>query len=387
MQAALLKELAGRFSDNRMLVAREIREMRENDPAGFASAAVEILRDSPVDSGARFLLALLLTQPGGLALICDPLRFTPEQSIALVREAKTLDSQVEVKLARMLSATPLLNEDQINLAARIMDILNHSSDPMTILPALRQLLQCNNARVRSKAALLIGRFSRNPQWAKLSDPAQDQRVVANAIESLWGLDSPAAKAAFREAAGDPRNRVAGNGAIGLYIAGDQHGVVTLFRLSRSKDATFRATAAWSMGRSGDPRFLNRLEELLSDPSELVRRSAGKAKARVSERVTKLRANPPLKIQIRTAKWHAGEHDIHLMIGDGGASTRGLYPLQFVLRSGTEIVEEFAFAEIPGSSPLLYQVKWNGPISGERQVKVDFYTAEATGSDTGLELAF
>lgn len=370
-----------------MVVARVIREMREKDPGGFSSAAVEILRASPEEAGTKFLLALLLTQPDGATLICDPESFTTEESLALVHQAKTLDAQIEVKLAKMLSAGPVQTEQQANQATRIMDILDRSADPMTILPALRQLLQCPNPRVRSKAALLIGRISRNPQWAKLSDPLQDQRVVANAIESLWGLDSTAAKAAFREAANDPRNRVAGNGAIGLYVAGDPHGITALFRLSRNKDASFRATGAWSMGRSGDPRFLRRLEDLLNDSDDMVSRAAGKARTRINERVAKLNENPPITLQIRTAKWHTGQHEVELMVADGAAATRGISPLQFVVWGDDEIVEEFTISENTGSPPVLYQFKWEGPLPKSRHVKIELFTLKGTGSDTGLELTF
>jgi len=387
MQVALLKELAVGFTANRMGVARAIREMREKDAEGFTAAAVDILRDSPEEAGTKFLLALLLAQPNGHELICDPDLFTPEQSLALVNQAKTLDSQVEVKLAKILSSGPLNTERLANLATRIMDILDRSADPMTVLPALRQLLQCPNPRVRSKAALLIGRISRNPQWAKLTDPLQDQRVVANAIESLWGLDSPAAKAAFREAANDPRNRVAGNGAIGLYVAGDQHGITALFRLSRHKEASFRATSAWSMGRFGDPRFMQRLEELTKDPDEMVNRAATKARTRIDARVDALKQQPTIPVQIRTAKYHSAAHEVMVAVGEPGALARGLNLFQFVVWYGETMAEEFAFAELSGDSQGQYQLNWNGPSSDSRLVKVEVFTEKVYGSDTGLELPF
>lgn len=383
MQAALLKELAGGFVTNRMAVARAIREMREKDPEGFAGAALEVLRDTPENPGPRFLLALLLAQPNGLALICDPECFSPEQSISLVQQAKTLDAQVEVKLAKILLAAPVQTDQQANLATRILDILDHSADPMTILPALRQLLQCPNPRVRSKAALLIGRISRNPQWAKLADPLQDQRVVANAIESLWGLDSAAAKSAFREAANDSRNRVAGNAALGLYVAGDPHGITALFRLSRNKEASFRATAAWSMGYAGDPRFLPRLAELARDPDDMVSRAASKAGTAIADRCVKLKEQPPVQLHIRVARWHEEEHEVQVSVGDGSAG--GLRPLQFILWCGDSIVEDFSFAEIHNGAQIYYQLKWCGPIPATRQVKVQLVTSEGVGSDSGIEL--
>jgi hypothetical protein len=64
--------------------------------------------------------------------------------------------------------------------------------------------------VRSKAALLIGRISRNSQWAEQGVSESDRRVGASAVESLWGMNTAAAREAFFRAARDEHHRIAAN---------------------------------------------------------------------------------------------------------------------------------------------------------------------------------
>src|ERR1700690_1096017 len=167
MDSALLKELAGAFSSNRMAAAKAIREICEIDPPGFLAAAVPLLRESALadpteNAGSRYLLSVLLARPDALERLCDPALFSPAQSAALVRQAKTLDPLVELNLARLAAGLSYRTERDADLGTRALEVLGQSPDPAATMPALRQLLECANERVRSKAALLIGRINRNP---------------------------------------------------------------------------------------------------------------------------------------------------------------------------------------------------------------------------------
>ena len=385
MQAAQLKELAKDFVSNRMSVARAIREMRDRDPLGFVRATTELLRESPDAPVGRFLLAFVLAQPDGVSMFCDPASFTIDESLGLIQRAKSLDPQVEVKLAKLLLVAPVASERQVSITTRVLEILSRAADHAAILPALRQLLQSPSPRVRSKAALLIGRTCRNPQWARLADPGQDQRVVANAIESLWGLNSNAAKTAFAEVTRDHRNRVAGNGAIGLYLAGEMAGVSQLFAMSRHLEPAFRATAAWSMGRVADPRFIGTLKRLQEDTNPTVQQAARKAEIVLLAEKDRLLKLDSIPLQIRTAKWCAGAYTIGLIVHEGDVSTRGLKPFQFVITSGGEVVEEFAFTELPGPS-IHYEFRWSGPLPPSRIVKAELFTEKGAGEAPDLELS-
>jgi hypothetical protein len=386
MYAALLKELTGAFSGNRAGVSKVIREIQERDPDGFASSAAEVLRESVDGPGAQFILAIVLRQTDSLKILCSPDMFTLEQSEALLHQAKALDPQAEVKLAKLVSKLPQQTGAQADFATRLLAVLERSSDPETTMPALRQLLRSPNARVRSKAVLLIGRIIHNTQWAKLDDPQHDPRVSANAIESLWGLDTSSAKAAFRDATGDARARVACNAAIGLYRAGDMEGAIELFRLSRKEQPSFRAGAAWGMGYSGDPRFLPRLATLEEDTRAAVRRAAVPASARIRENRKRLEETGSVPLRIDTAQRRGHEHDLLVQVEDGGRQTCGIPALQFVLWNGDSLVERFRIREISHTPPVVYQLGFTAPPSEPPLVKVELYTQRGVGRATATEEA-
>jgi HEAT repeat protein len=387
MHASTLKELAGSFSANRIMAARAIRELRETDPRAFLEGAVQILRESAVTTdggenpGAKYLLSMLLARPDALECICDPELFSGPESLALIHQAKTLEPQLETSLARLAARLPFDTERQANLGTRVLEVLAQISDPTTALPALRQLLECSNARMRSKAALLFGRISRNPKWAKLADPDEDQRVIANSIESLWGLDSEAAKDVFREAVQDSRNRIVGNGAMGLYMAGDLAGAAALFRLSRDEEWVARSTASWCMGRAADARFLPRLGKLIKDPAPGVRTTAFRGVGLVNQRVKSFRNAGMLALKIREASYREGKQNLQVVVGDGGPETRGFGALAFVVSSGDEVVEQFSLEQIDEPPLVIYQITYDAPEPEARIVKVELLSERGCGGDS------
>ena len=387
MDTALLKELAENFEANRTTVGKAVRELRDRDLKGFLVAAATAVSETPEGAGARFLLTNIITQPEGLELLCSPAVLTSQQSLVLVQQARQLDSQVHVKLARMLSALSVESDEHADVATRVLEVLEKCSEPATVMPALRDLLRCKNGRVRSKAALLIGRISRNPQWAKLHDPAHDQRVVANAIESLWGMDTAAAKSAFREAGQDPRNRVIGNAALGLYLAGEIEGAVILFRMSRHHRAVFRATAAWAMGHTRDPRFQVALARLREDEDAHVRSVAKHAGERVREHVTSLEAVGTIAVQVRTAKWHDGNHELHILVDQGGPRAELLRTCQVVVWDGAQIVEDFRLEALREPLPMHHRILFWAPIGGPQNVKVEIFSENGVGRDEAQELVY
>src|SRR5579863_3833459 len=146
MRTDLLKTLATNFGSNRMLAAKAIRGMYQLDPVGFPPAAAEVLWSGDDVEGAPFLLAILVANEDWLRSICDPAKYTLEQSLDLVRRARKLDPLTEVKLAKILATLPIATEEETQLASRILEILERSSDASTALPALRQLSQSTNPR-------------------------------------------------------------------------------------------------------------------------------------------------------------------------------------------------------------------------------------------------
>jgi HEAT repeat protein len=114
------------------------------------------------------------------------------------------------------------------------------------------------------------------KWAERQLQRSDPRVRANAIEGLWGLDSPEAVLLLESLAKDGHNRVAGNALVGLHVTGKADITEEIERLSKAENATFRSTAAWMMGRIGNAGFLEPLGRLRRDENAVVRGAALRA---------------------------------------------------------------------------------------------------------------
>jgi HEAT repeats len=147
---------------------------------------------------------------------------------------------------------------------------------------MTRLLTHTDSRVRSKAALLVGRSNKNHKWVqdKLGEP--DARVRATAVESLWGSDSAGSRAVFLTALGDADNRVVGNALLALYRLGDPTCVRLILEMLTHSDAGFRVSAVWVMGETGDQRFIPTLARLISEPLTELRGNAFRALAKIKK---------------------------------------------------------------------------------------------------------
>jgi hypothetical protein len=393
MRTDLLRTLATNFGSNSALAAKAIREVYSRDPAGFPPAVEEVLRDGADLPGASYLMAILVAETDWLKTVCNPEKYSLTQSLDLIRRARKLDPATEVKLAKMLAGLKFSTEEEGRFAARVLEVLERSPDPTTALPALRQLAQCDSlrygaaaARVRSKAALLIGRITRNPQWAEQGVSESDPRVGANAVESLWGMNTPAAREAFFRASLSEHHRIAANGIVGLYLMGDECSVPFLFHLSDSEKPLARAAAAWAMGHLEDARFVPRLARLIEGFCPITRKGAFRAMARVRQRMTQLRAAGALTVQLRDVECRANVHRIRFLVTKDAQLVTGLDARQFVVWNGPDLVEEFS-ASLHKGTVSYYQIAYEGLPSPTNLVKVQVYAASGVGEDTGFEMAF
>ena len=101
----------------------------------------------------------------------------------------------------------------------------------------------------------------------------DPRIRANAVEGLWGIDDAESRSLLRIVAKDENNRVVGNALLGLYRSGDCEAITALVKMADGVPPNFRATAAWAMGESGDPRFRDALRVLAGADDAGVRKRA------------------------------------------------------------------------------------------------------------------
>ncbi|MCX6630858.1 MAG: HEAT repeat domain-containing protein, partial [Candidatus Solibacter sp.] len=208
------------FEADAVASRQQIRDLLDNDRDIFYASSVSILRTSGDSRGAQYLVALLLANGMLLHALCDP-ELSREEALSLGRSARRVDSMIDVSLARSL-AESAMGSSAVHVAdpARLMDILCEIADAARIMPSLMRMMRHPNTYLRSKAVKMIGRGSHSAKWVMGRLSESDPRLRANAIESLWGVDTPEARTLLNLAANDVNNRVAGNALLGLYYLGD-----------------------------------------------------------------------------------------------------------------------------------------------------------------------
>jgi HEAT repeat protein len=155
-------------------------------------------------------------------------------------------------------------------ALQVLGVVDSLSDCSRLTSYLVQLLRHPSAQVRSKAALTLGRANLNLNRVQAFLEESDDRVRANAVESLWGHTSEKVQRILWEATRDPSGRVAVNALLGLCKAGDRKAFARLEALAVSPEPVLRAGAAWAMGETADLEFAATLARLEHDEDEKVR---------------------------------------------------------------------------------------------------------------------
>ena len=192
------------------------------------------------------------------------------------------DVRTIVEQAQEVSSSP---EQDRWAGIRALDMLSAAGASSKLLPVIAAFVHHADAHVRSKAALLMGRASHTLAWVENSLQDPNDRVRANAVESIWRVALPCALPLLQRALVDPSNRVAANAAVGLYLLGDSAGTETLERMANHQDPAFRASAAWAMGMLGDAAFMATALRLRNDQDPKVRHLALRCLARLRSRST------------------------------------------------------------------------------------------------------
>ena len=290
---ASLQALVRHFDRDAVENRKLIRDLLERDRDGFYSSALDILRTQGDSRGCQYLVTLFVAYDLLRRALCDSTLSRP-QALTLARSATRIDSMTDVTLAKTLAESfgdegePMPAEH----AARLMAVLSEISDGSRIQSSLMRLLRHPNPYLRSKAVKMIGRGSRSVRWVQNRLQEADPRVRANAIESIWGLDTEEARALLLTTTRDGNNRVAGNALAALYRLGDHRVIPDVMKMAEHESALFRSTAAWVMGESGDPRFTEMLAGLLRDSDQAVRTRSLSALGRIKSALAQSRLNKP-----------------------------------------------------------------------------------------------
>jgi hypothetical protein len=251
-----------------------LRALAECRPEPFFGAAVSLLE---MGAAGPTLQMMLLSCPQVLMPLADPERFSREQAVNACRALMRLDPQFDIRLAQL---APRRGGERFGLGTgailRLLDILNEISVGARLVFTLNHLTKHPNPQVASKAVLLMGNRIQNPAWVENRILSADARTRANVVEALWGRRESWARRVVCEALEDPNNRVAGNALMALHFLGDAKFATLATRMLADERPAFRQTAAWVMGRSGEPGFLEVLRGARADPSADVRRSVTRA---------------------------------------------------------------------------------------------------------------
>jgi hypothetical protein len=326
-----LKEVLDRFAEDASTGLKALLGLLSEDRPAFHAAALVALRarmDAPGDEALARLLAEkdLLTEA-----LCDPAVFTKDRAIEIARVAVLAQPILDSKLAHQL---PDLEPERAEHVLAILDVIAEGS---RVAPMLRYLARDSNPRLRSKAALLVGRANRKPEWLEQQMRDADPRMRANAIEALWTVDAPAVRVQLCLAMDDPYLRVSSNALVGLYKLGDLSCIPRLRQQASHPSSPQRASAAWAMGETGDPRFLPTLREMNPDPVDKVARNITRAIERIDLAQGQRQGRLTVHLLHREVQ-SDGSVRLEIAIAPQEGDLIDLQPTEFILWEGPRAVE-------------------------------------------------
>lgn len=323
-------------------------ELLKADAPGFCRAAVPLLKEGQARAGVRFLYTLLKD----VLPLCNPALATLDDDVVISRILMEKEPLQDVKLARRITSSLVNGKQRLDSAVtlRILEVLAAIADGSRILPMLIQVLREPDPRLRSKAALLVGRTTKSAQWVEQFLREPDGRVRANSVEALWGVETEAVRAVFRAAMNDPSNRVLANALLGLYRLGDASTISPLLRMAEHATPVFRATAAWAMGQTGDPRFLPSLALMVGETDSVARRNVFRAISRLNKAAASRAQAPALRVVLCQASSLPDETRLVRagVAQPDGSDLVGLRPTGVALWQGQRMVANYALRKLhPG----------------------------------------
>ncbi len=305
------------FSTDESDVLNRLTELAMSDPALFFTAGIRVIGSSKPSEQLRYLGLTMARDKRFPSWLLDPAMCTLQEALAAARTADDagvqLQATFEIALNKALQghASPQKTER----ISRILEILGATGDPSCWNAFQIELMAYPDKIVRSKAALLIGRSTRNVAWIARRLLDRDPRVQANAVEALWRLGPEETTPHFLSALRSTNNRVAANAALGLYLNGDASAMGTLLEMLRHEDPLFQRSALWAIGATQDVRFLPVLEDL-------YKQATGKLRLAVVGAMSRIRRN----------KLNQGASTLHIHMSQAAIQPDGLRSLAFALSS-------------------------------------------------------
>jgi len=329
------------FDSNPVAARRAIQDYHAIEPEKFRRNVMAILAAEQDSKAVGYLLSFLIQNDRLAVRLGDPDLCTKEEAIRIARRASRVDPTFERQIAQLLMGGLRLEDAEV---ARLLAVLEAIAPPSNLVPLLAAIMHHDNPKVRSKAALMMGRGKRNCAWVmeQLTEP--DGRVRANAVESVWGLDGADVLEVFSTAVQDPVPRVAINGAIGLYRARQTRSIELLAAWAEDERFEFRRSSCWGMGQTLDPRFLPLLVKRVRDSEPTVRSNALRAASTIRAHLSVLKQDLLTVHLGRVQILESGVRLILLSLRRPGASVIPiLCPLSFALDEDGVAVTRYEIA--------------------------------------------
>jgi hypothetical protein len=357
MESSLNKLIEG-FPANPVASGKFLQRLFVDDPGRFFLDSIPLLRLAPDTPGFYYVLALLHSHNLILKNLCNPALFTKQESVALAKRMSRVEPLFDLKLAKMLLADTDMpeaesaQEAQTVAGLRLLEIMAEASDRGRSL-LLAQLLHHPNARVRSKAALLVGKSTKDAKWVSRRMDVADSRIRANALEALWGAESEDCRQVFLDALDDPANRVVGNGILGLYLLGAPSAIGSILAMIAHADEGFRKTGIWLMGEIGDLRFLPVLARLMKESTPTLRPDVFRAFAKLKQKRSRLAAMPALRLYaLRGIGLNPSSREVHLMaLSASGQPITSLKATHVALWENQDLILEYNMRPVMEKEPL------------------------------------
>ena len=270
------------------------RNWMETGSPSFWPAVFHALRSEEDALACNRLLSSVITVDFLLDLLADPSAFTRNDAIELAVDVARVQPTLDVRLMnRLLEALGNANDPiYIGRAQRTLELVEAVSDGDRIRTYLVMIRRIRDPKIQSKTALLLARSVKNKDWVEqeLEDP--DPRLRANAVEALWeAAPSEEKRLLLWKAAKDSHHRVVCNALVGLVRMQDDEARQRLEQLATHPSPESRASAAWAMGESGNPAFVNVLRQMVKTEKGSPRRNALRALMRLRKRSD--RKGPPI----------------------------------------------------------------------------------------------
>lgn len=362
--AAELKRAVELFTADESAAKQLLNSLAASNPALFFAAAIRVVAGGEPSEGSRYLLLILAKDRRLSAGLLDPGVSTNEDAVAVTRLAAEAGALLQGAFELALNKALQAHAGPQN-AERILRLL----DVLAVLPDQSwnayqvELMAYPDSVVRAKAALVIGKSTRNVPWIARRLLDRDPRVQASGVEALWRLDPEETKPHLLSALSSGSNRVVANAAYGLYLIGDLSAFRILLNMLQNPNPSFQASALWAMGETQEERFLPALSDYYKNSEGKLRLSAIGAMSKIRRREKAGAQSPSLRLHLSQAVVAPDGHR-RLAIAISCDPPRDLSPIKpahFALWEAETVIQEYAVRPISPPAVLLvgFVAPWLG----------------------------